>query len=222
MVRASGHLAGGRKVLVAPSRLVPRHCGQSAVPVWARSTAVERMRTLAAIRRLSRRNMGRSIRHIACTLGHSEAKELWSLGAQELILQNLSSLASEEGLMSSRVGTKAFVAACGLAVAIAGAACNRNDTAEVDRDTDRLAADAAKQPGHKGAPITITGCLQRGSGLNNFILTQVNSPSDTPVATTGKDSSGAAVQREQMREAKHAYTLDGDKDALRDLVGKQV
>jgi hypothetical protein len=124
--------------------------------------------------------------------------------------------------MSSRGGSKAFVAGCGLAMAISGAACNRDQADEVDRDTDRLAADIAKQPGHEGAPITVTGCLQRGSGMNNFILTQVNSPSDTPVATSGKDSSGAAVQREQMREAKHAYTLEGDKDAMRDLVGQQV
>jgi len=123
--------------------------------------------------------------------------------------------------MGSRVFSKAFMVGCGLAMAISGAACNRNDAAEVDRDTDRLAADTAKQPGHEGAPITVTGCLQRGSGMNNFILTQVNSPSDTPVATSG-GSGGAAVQREQLREAKHAYTLDGDKDAMRDLVGKEV
>jgi hypothetical protein len=123
--------------------------------------------------------------------------------------------------MSCWIWSKAFVAGCGLAMAISGTACNRDQAAEVDRDTDRLAADTAKQPGHEGAPITVTGCLQRGSGMN-FILTQVNSPSDTPVATSGSGSSGAAVQREQLREAKHAYTLDGDEDALRDLVGKEV
>jgi hypothetical protein len=119
--------------------------------------------------------------------------------------------------------SKAFIAGCGLAVGISATACNRDDAAEVDRDTDRLAADTSRQPGHEGAPITLTGCLQRGSGLNNYILTQVNAPSETPVATTGKEASGAAVQREQMREAKHAYQLDGDdKDAMRDMVGKQV
>jgi hypothetical protein len=118
---------------------------------------------------------------------------------------------------------KGFIVGCGLVMAIGGAACNRNDAAEVDRDTDRLAADTAKQPGHEGAPITLTGCLQRGGGLNNFILTQVNAPSETPVATTGKDPGGAAVQREQMREAKHAFALEADdKDAMRELVGKQV
>jgi hypothetical protein len=118
--------------------------------------------------------------------------------------------------------TKTIIAGAGLAVALTGAACNRHDAAEVDRDNDRLAADT-KDRGHEGAPITVTGCLQRGSGMNNYILTQVNSPSETPVATTGKDASGAAVQREQMREAKHSYTLASDhKDAMRDLVGKQV
>ena len=121
--------------------------------------------------------------------------------------------------MNSRV----LIAGCSLAVAMSGAACNRHDAAEIDRDNDRLAADTAKDRGHEGAPITVTGCLQRGSGMNNFILTQVNEPSESPVATTGKDAGGAAVQREQMREATHAYQLDGDdRDAMRDMVGKQV
>jgi hypothetical protein len=119
--------------------------------------------------------------------------------------------------------TRSFISGCGLAIALTGAACNRHDAAEVDRDNDRLAADTAKDRGHEGAPITVTGCLQRASGLNNYVLTQVNSPSETPVATAGKDASSGAVQREQMREAKHSYALDnGDNDVLRDMVGKQV
>ena len=57
--------------------------------------------------------------------------------------------------------------------------------------------------------------------MNNFILTQVNSPAESPVATSGK--ADEAVQREQMRGAKHAYALEGDDDdALRNMVGKQV
>jgi hypothetical protein len=125
--------------------------------------------------------------------------------------------------MSSIPWSKAFIAGCGLAVALSAAACNRDEAAEVDRDTDSLAANTSSQRGHEGAPITVTGCLQRSSGLNNYILTQVNTPSDTPVATSGKEANGAAVQREQMREAKHSYVLDSDdKDAMRSLVGKQV
>jgi hypothetical protein len=112
--------------------------------------------------------------------------------------------------------TRSFIAGCGLAVALTGAACNRHNAAEVDRET-------RKTSGHEGAAITVSGCLQRGSGMNNYILTQINSPSETPVATAGKDASGGAVQREQMREAKHSYTLDsGDKDVMREMVGKQV
>ena len=128
--------------------------------------------------------------------------------------------------MSCSVWPKAFVTGCAVAVALSAGACNRDESADVDRDTDRLAATAdtadRRQAGHEGAPITLTGCLQRGSGLNNYILTQVNSPSDSPVATSGQSAAGGAVQREQMREAKHAYALDGDVDNARDLVGKQV
>ena len=125
--------------------------------------------------------------------------------------------------MRSSLWSKAFIAGCGLSITMSAAACNRNQAAEVDRDTDRLAADTSSRQGHEGAPITVTGCLQRGSGLNNYILTRVNTPSDTPVATSGNGTNGAAVQREQMREAKHAYVLDGeDNDAMRNLIGKQV
>jgi hypothetical protein len=120
--------------------------------------------------------------------------------------------------MSSSLWSKAFIAGCGLSIALSAAACNTDQTAEVDRDTDRLAADTSNRGGHEGAPITLTGCLQRGSGLNNYILTRVNAPSETPVATSGGD-----VQREQLRAAKHAYVLDGDdNDSMRTLVGKQV
>ena len=123
--------------------------------------------------------------------------------------------------MSWNHWSKACVAGCSLAMALSVGACNRDEAAEVDRDTDRMATDTARPRGHEGAPITLTGCLQRGSGMNNFILTQVNSPAESPVATSGK--AGDAVQREQMREAKHAYALEGDDDdALRTMVGKQV
>ncbi len=124
--------------------------------------------------------------------------------------------------MSWNSWSKTCVAGGVLAMAISTGACNRDEAAEIDRDTDRLASDTAK-PGHEGAPITVTGCLQRGDAMNSFVLTQINTPSDSPVATTGKEAGSEAVQREQMRGAKHAYELEGDdRDALRTLVGKQV
>jgi hypothetical protein len=123
--------------------------------------------------------------------------------------------------MSWNQWSKALVAGSTLAMALSVGACNRDEAAEVDRDTDSLATDTTAPRGHEGAPITLTGCLQRGSGMNNFILTQVNSPAESPVATSGKADN--AVQREQMRGAKHAYALEGDDDdALRNMVGKQV
>jgi hypothetical protein len=125
--------------------------------------------------------------------------------------------------MSCVVWSKALATGCGLALALSAGACGRDETAAIDADADRLATTtASKDAGHEGAPITLVGCLQRGSGMNNYILTQVNSPSDSPVATSGQGAEGGAVQREQMREAKHAYALDGENDQLRDLIGKQV
>jgi hypothetical protein len=133
-----------------------------------------------------------------------------------------------EGFMSSSVWTKALVTSCAITVALSAGACNRDDSAAVDRDTDRLEANAdtastANRGGHEGAPISLTGCLQRGGGLNNYILTQVNSPSESPVATSGSaNNQSNEVQREQLRGAKHSYELDGEMDNARDLVGKQV
>src|SRR5262249_7665146 len=67
----------------------------------------------------------------------------------------------------------------------------------------------------------LTGCLQRGGGMNNFVLTQVNEPTRS-VGTSGATSDPGAVKQEQMREAKHAYQLEGDDKQLEGLVGKQV
>lgn len=100
--------------------------------------------------------------------------------------------------MNSRVWQTPLVAGCALALALSGAACNK--------------------AGHVGAPITVTGCIQKGDGLNNYMLTQVNSPSEGPVATSGNNS----VQGEQMRAARHAYELSGHHDDLENLVGKQA
>jgi hypothetical protein len=76
--------------------------------------------------------------------------------------------------------------------------------------------------GHEGAPIDLTGCLQKGGGMTaSYVLTQVNEPTRS-VGTTGSTGSQGAVAQEQMREARHAYRLDGDNDQLDNLVGKQV
>ncbi len=101
-----------------------------------------------------------------------------------------------------------FSIVCGIALVAAASACNGDRSRQVR--------------GHEGAPINLTGCLQKGSGMNTFVLTQVNEPTRS-VGTTGtNDKPSGAVAQEQMREAKHAYRLDGDNNQLDKLVGKQV
>ena len=107
-----------------------------------------------------------------------------------------------------RMTLKATVIVGGIALAAGSTACNR----EADR--------AAR--GHEGAPINLTGCLQKGSGMNTFVLTQVNAPTRSVGTTGATETQPGAVSKEQMREAKHAYRLDGDDDELSKLVGKQV
>jgi hypothetical protein len=96
---------------------------------------------------------------------------------------------------------------CAAALVAGAAACNRT--------ADREAR------GHVGAPINVTGCLQKGDGMHTFVLTQVNEPTQS-VGTTGTTANPGTIAREQMREAKHAFELDGDNDELSKLVGKQV
>ncbi len=121
--------------------------------------------------------------------------------------------------------TKSAAAAGAVALALGGVACGDSDSSleNTAADPGREAnADATGRTGHEGATLTLTGCLQESSaGLTgSYILTQVNEPSSA-VGTSG--SSGAAVEREQMRAAKHAYQLESDNDdQLEKLVGKQV
>lgn len=72
-------------------------------------------------------------------------------------------------------------------------------------------------------PMTLTGCLQKGDGRSDYILTEVSQPRTT-VGTSGSTSAAGSdvVGQEQMRAAAHAYKLAGDKDTLEPLVGKQV
>jgi len=100
------------------------------------------------------------------------------------------------------------VLACGIAMIVSSAACNREPSREAR--------------GHEGAPINLTGCLQKGDGMNTFVLTQVNAPTRSVGTTGATETQPGAVSKEQMREAKHAYRLDGDDDELSKLVGKQV
>src|SRR4051812_11426940 len=95
-------------------------------------------------------------------------------------------------------------------------------------------SNAAHDPARSdnSAPGTLVGCLQKGDGRSDYILTEVNS-TRTMVGTSGtteRPSAGGqsdrstadVVGQEQMRAAAHAYRLSGDRSALEPLVGKQV
>jgi hypothetical protein len=102
--------------------------------------------------------------------------------------------------------------ACGIALMVGATACNRDNSR------------TAESRGHEGAPINLTGCLQKDSGITStYILTQVNEPTQS-VGTSGTSGSSAQanVDQERAREAKHSYRLSGDDDQLKGLVGKQV
>jgi hypothetical protein len=123
--------------------------------------------------------------------------------------------------------------------AAAGADANANTAAPNARaprtgtagTTPRTAADDRARSDNS-APVTLVGCLQKGDGRSDYILTEVNS-TRTTVGTSGSaerpsaggqsdKSSGDIVGQEQMRAAAHAYRLSGDRSALQPLVGKQV
>jgi hypothetical protein len=138
------------------------------------------------------------------------------------------------------------VLGCGVAAVLAAFACggdrdNANRTADAtgspaatgqpaaagaDRAgtpgsaTSAAAQNAAADENNARPSITLSGCLQKGDGRSEYILTEVSAPR-TGVGTSG--TTGAdAVAKEQIREAEHAYKLAGDRDTLEPLVGTQV
>ena len=67
-------------------------------------------------------------------------------------------------------------------------------------------------------PINLTGCLQQAG--RTYVVTRLNEPARKGVGTTGN---GAAVEREQLREAANAYRLTSNQqDDWDKMVGKQV
>jgi len=137
------------------------------------------------------------------------------------------------------------VLGCGLATLLAAFGCggDRNGTngTAAGNGTGQPAAAGADRVGTPGSatgaaaasgtaadennartPVTLNGCLQKGDGRSDYILTEINEPRTT-VGTSGSAAAGNdRVAQEQMRAAAHAYKLSADKDTLEPLVGKQV
>lgn len=126
----------------------------------------------------------------------------------------------------------------GMAVALSAFGCggnNNRDTADASR-TGAAAPGTTASANQKNRPVTLTGCLQKGDGRSDYILTQINTPRTT-VGTSGAEgrkaaaengaaassgSSAGVVAQEQLNAAEHAYRLNGDHDKLEPLVGQQV
>jgi hypothetical protein len=108
-----------------------------------------------------------------------------------------------------------------IALAIATtAACGdnnaRSNNAPNSAAANRPAADQRAENTPK--PINLTGCLQQDG--RTYIVTRLNEPSREGVGTSGN---GAAVEREQLREAANAYRLESkDQSDWDKMIGKQV
>jgi hypothetical protein len=95
----------------------------------------------------------------------------------------------------------ALIGCCGIAVALLGPACSQQDRTNGEQQ------------------VTLTGCLQEGSGRDTFILTELNRV-DEPAPSSHAASPN--VTNEQLRQAEHSYRVEGDDVALRQHVGKRV
>ena len=110
-----------------------------------------------------------------------------------------------------------LLVACGCTAALAAAACgNSNSTA--NRETPSAAAAPAENPSKDNQPVTLTGCLMRGDGRNDFIMTKANEP----VGTSGAASGSGSPESKTLEAASRSYRLDGDNDELEKLVGHQI
>src|SRR5689334_3596369 len=146
----------------------------------------------------------------------------------------------------NRTAISNAVLGCGLATLLAAFGCGGDHNAAngtaAGNGTGQPAAAGADRTGTPGAatgtaaangtaadennartPVTLTGCLQKGDGRNDYILTEINQPR-TSVGTSGSTSAAGSdkVGQEQMRAAEHAYKLSADNDTLEPMVGKQV
>jgi hypothetical protein len=107
-----------------------------------------------------------------------------------------------------------FMAACACAAAVAAAGCDNS----ANRNTSSTTPPAGDVSASKDQPVAITGCLMRGDGRNDFILTKANEP----VGTSGAPAEAGTVERKKMEAAARSYRLDGENDQLEKLVGHQI
>jgi len=113
---------------------------------------------------------------------------------------------------SAIVSLAVMTAACGNGTAGSGSGRERLGSSPPAQD------DRSPQDSRSGTPFTVTGCLQQEG--RTFIVTELNEPAQKNAGSTGN---GAAVEREQIEAAAHAYRISPAVGVdLNRLVGKQV
>jgi len=108
-----------------------------------------------------------------------------------------------------------FIVAWACTAALGVAACDNT----ANRQTSSTAS-APPAASNDNQPLTLTGCLMRGDGHNDFILTKANQPA--PVGTSGAAGEAGTVERKQLESASRSYRLSGESDELDKLVGHQI
>ena len=118
--------------------------------------------------------------------------------------------------MDSKLFRRVIVAcACTAALAVA-AACD--NSANNQRSSSSPAAAPADKNASDNPPVTLTGCLMRGDGRTDFILTKANQP----VGTSGESTEAGSIEHRTLEAAERSYRLDGDNDQFNSLVGHRV
>jgi hypothetical protein len=129
--------------------------------------------------------------------------------------------AGSEQADANRTGQPAAAAASTDAAAPAPNASRAPAKTEGARSPARHPAAKAE---HR-APVTLTGCLQKGSGGGDYLLTDLRGARAT-TGTSGKSAGGQSdsdpIAYEQIHAASRTYHLSGHRRALAPLVGKEV
>jgi len=120
--------------------------------------------------------------------------------------------------MDSKLFRRVIVA-CGCTAALTiAAACDNSSNPQRSSSSSAPAAAPADKSASDNEQVTLTGCLMRGDGRNDFILTKANQP----VGTSGVSSEPGSIPERTREAAERSYRLDGDNDQFNALVGHRV
>src|SRR5947199_9337325 len=102
---------------------------------------------------------------------------------------------------------KSATLACACTAALTLVACDNSASRQTSTATTPAAGTAAKTDNQA---VTLTGCLMRGDGRNDFVLTKANEP----VGTSGASQETGSIAARTRSAAARSYRLNGDNDEL--------